>query len=70
MQQSDKRPARMRAEDAARIVSLRHGYHDPAAVELRARARRDARRELLGEVFTVALWIGGGYLWMLLTWGV
>ena len=70
MRQSDKRPARMSAQDAARIISIRHGYNDPAAVELRERARRDARRELAGEVFAVALWLAGGYLWMLLTWGV
>ena len=58
----------MTAAEAARLIGLRHGYKDPAAVELRNRARWEARRELLGEIFTVALWLAGGYLWILLAW--
>ena len=69
MRQSDKRPPRMNAAEAAHIVGLRHGRHDPSAVELRAKAKRDARAELAREVFTVALWFAGAYFWIMLTWG-
>ena len=59
---------RMTNREIARLLAIRHGYQDPAAQEFRARARRDERIELAKEIGTVALWLGGGYLWMLLTW--
>jgi hypothetical protein len=59
---------RMTNREIARLIAIRHGYDDPAAIEFRRRARWDERKELAGEVFTVALWLGGGFLWMLLTW--
>ena len=59
---------RMSTADAAHIVGLRYGYNDPAAVELRARAKREALGELLGEIATVAMWLGAGYLWIVLMW--
>ncbi len=59
---------RMTNREIARLIGLRHGYQDPAAVEFRRRARWDERKELAGEVLTVAMWLGGGYLWILLMW--
>lgn len=59
---------RMTNREIARLIAIRHGYNDPAAVEFRRRARWDERRELAGEVCTVCLWLGLGYLWILATW--
>jgi len=64
----DRRFDGMTAAEAAHLIGLRHGYNDPAAVELRRRARWEARRELLGEIFTVALWLSCAYLWIVLMW--
>ena len=59
---------RMTNREIARLIAIRHGYQAPAAVEFRRRARWDERKELAGEVLTVAMWLGGGYLWILLMW--
>ena len=59
---------RMTNAELARLHSIRHGYHDPAAVEFRRRARWDRRRELAAEVATVGVWLLAGYLFILLTW--
>ena len=59
---------RMTNREIARLIAIRHGYHDPAAIEFRRRARWDERRELAGEIFTVALWLGMAYLWVLVAW--
>lgn len=61
---------KMSARDVAHIVGLRHGYDDPVAVQLRKRARWEERRELLGEIATVAIWGGAAWLWMALTWPI
>ena len=59
---------RMTNREIARLIAIRHGYHDPAAVEFRRRARWDRRRELAAEVATVGVWLLAGYLFILLTW--
>ena len=59
---------RMTNRESARLIAVRHGYNDPAAIEFRRRARWDERRELAGEIFTVALWLGMAYLWVLVAW--
>ena len=58
----------MTNRDIARMVSLKHGYYDPAAIEFRERARSEERKELLHEIGAVLLWLGGGFIWVWTMW--
>ena len=64
----DRKTTKIDSAEMARLYAIRYGYNDPATQMFRQRAKREARIELAKEIATVALWLGGGYLWMLLTW--
>ncbi len=59
-----RKPTKIDNAYMARLYGLRYGYHDPAAVMYRRRAKWDRIYTLAGEVATVALWLGVGWLWL------
>ena len=70
MRQTMKRPPpKINNREMARLYAVRYGYDDPAAAEFRRRARWAARRELAGEVLTVAVWVAGAIAWLAFSMG-